>query len=145
MPEGNIPARPLPKIIEVENPAIPTIVMGDVKSMNSYAAGLRHISEMEGRGIYNTAGNVGMAMYDPATGDVFLQVFGERTPGMPKRIIWEGQIGSVEIPKGMTPTQIGNWIEEPVREMVGEATGQIFPNKAPNAPGPDLHIPPPKR
>jgi len=56
----------------------PEIVMGDVKSLDSYYKGIHHLSEMEGRGKYNTKGNVGLALYDPKTGEVWLQVFGSR-------------------------------------------------------------------
>jgi len=121
----------------------PQIVMGDVKTAtrNSYRENLKHISEMEGRGIYNTNGNIGMAMYDPETGDVTLQVFGTAAPGQSRRIIWEGPIGKVKIPPGRTPVQIGNDVEEPVRDLVRKATGQQFPYKRSNAPGPDLRPP----
>jgi len=119
----------------------PQIVFGDVKSLNSYEAGLKHVSLMEGRGVYNTNGNVGLALYDPNDGAVFLQVFGPRTGSQARTIIWEGQIGKIDIPKGLTPTQIGNEVEEAVRNLVGRATGQSFPTKAANAHGPDLHIP----
>jgi hypothetical protein len=119
----------------------PQITFGDVKSINSYEAGLKHVSLMEGRGIYNTSGNVGLALYDPSDGAVFLQVFGPRAGSSARTVIWEGQIGTIQIPKGMTPTQIGNAVEEEVRQLVGRATGQTFPTKAANAHGPDLHIP----
>ena len=119
----------------------PQVTFGDVKSIYNYEQGLAHVSEMEGRGIYNTSGNVGLALYDASDGAVYLQVFGPRVGSNPRTIIWEGQIGTIEIPQGMTPTQIGNAVEESVRQLVGSATGQTFPTKLPNAPGPDLHIP----
>lgn len=119
----------------------PQITFGDVKSINSYEAGLRHVSEMEGRAIYNTSGNVGLALYDAKDGAVFLQVFGPRAGASARTVMWEGQIGTIQIPQGMTPTQIGNAVEEEVRQLVGRTTGQTFPTKAANAPGPDLHIP----
>lgn len=125
----------------VEGP--PPITMGDIKSINDYERGLKHISEMEGRGKYNASGNVGMAMYDAATGDVILQVFGPRSGSSPRVIVWEGNIGRVNVPPNLTPIQIGNAIEEPVRQLVGQATRQMFPTKAANAHGPDLHIPNP--
>jgi hypothetical protein len=119
----------------------PQITFGDVKSIDDYAKGLKHVSLMEGREIYNTSGNVGLALYDVRDGGVFLQVFGPRVGSNPRTIIWEGQIGTIEIPQGKTPIQIGNAVEEPVRQVVGRATGQTFPTKPANAHGPDLHIP----
>ena len=118
--------------------------MGDVKSATpeSYSKNLGHISEMEGRGKYNTNGNIGMAMYDPKTGDVTLQVFGPAAaPGQPRKIIFEGPIGKIQIPAGRTPVQIGQDVEEAVRDIVRKATGQPFPSKPSNAPGPDLRTP----
>jgi len=120
---------------------VPSISMGDVKSMDSYREGLRHVSRFEGEEQYNTTGNVGIAMYDSQTGDVVLQVFGPRVAGQPRRIIFEEQIGRVAIPAGRTPTQIGNEIEEPVRKLVRLATKQPFPGKSPHAHGPDLLAP----
>jgi hypothetical protein len=114
------------------------ITMGDVKSIDDYYRGLRALSEMEGRGRYNTSGNTALALYDAATGEVYLQIFGR---GDTRRIIAEGWIGRIDIPQGLTPMQIGNAVEEPVRNLVGRVVGQSFPTKAPNAHGPDLHIP----
>lgn len=114
----------------------PEIVMGDVKSIDSYYEGIRHLSEMEGRGAYNTSGNVGLALYDKATGDVYLQVFGPRTSSY-REIIWEGVIGKVDIPN-LVPVKAGIELEEPVRKLVEQATGQEFGQKAANAHGPDL-------
>jgi hypothetical protein len=118
--------------------------MGDVKSINDYERGLRHVSRLEAQALrknYNVSGNVGLALYDPTDGSVYLQVFSQRTGAEPRRIIWEGEIGRIEIPQGMTPVNIGNEVEEAVRTLVGNATGQQFPTKASNAHGPDLHIP----
>jgi hypothetical protein len=121
---------------------VPQIAMGDVKSIYSYNKGIRHISEMEGRGKYNTNGNIGIALYDRKTGDVHLQVLGRPAgPGQPRKIIYEGPIGRVQIPAGRTPIQIGNEVEEPVRDLVRRVTGQPFPAKRSNAPGPDLTTP----
>jgi hypothetical protein len=129
---------------------VPPIVMGDVKSIYSYNQGLLDVSELEGReqrqgnvvvSKYNTTGNIGIAMYDSKTGDVVLQVFGPRVEGQPRRIIFEEQIGRVVIPPGRTAVQIGNEVEEPVRELVRRATGQPFPRKSPHAHGPDLVAP----
>lgn len=119
----------------------PKLSMAEIKSLPDYPRGLRHLSEMEGRGIYNTSGNVALALYDPSDGAVILQVFGPRVGSSARTVIWEGQIGWIQIPKGMTPPQIGNAVEEPVRQLVGRATGQSFPTKAANAHGPDIHIP----
>src|SRR5262249_50772861 len=77
---------------------VPKIVMGDVKSLDSYYAAIHHLSEMEGRGKYNAAGNVGLALYDPSTGDVYLQVFGPRAKGKDREVIFECIIGHVDIP-----------------------------------------------
>lgn len=121
---------------------VPQIAMGDVKSINDYNRGIRHISEMEGRGKYNTNGNIGIALYDPRTGDVYLQVLGLPSgPGQPRKIIYEAPIGRVQIPAGRTPIQIGNEVEEPVRELVRRVTGQRFPAKPSNRGGPDLLAP----
>ncbi len=116
----------------------PQIAMGDVKSINSYRQGIRHISEMEGRGKYNTNGNIGIALYDRSNGAVTLQVLGPAAgPGLPRKIIFEGPIGTITIPAGSTPIQIGNDVEEAVRDLVRRATGQNFPAKPSNFPGPD--------
>jgi hypothetical protein len=132
-----------------DNP-VPQIAMGDVKSIYSYNKGAVHVSEMEGRDKYNTDGNIGIALYDRKNGKVILQVFGPRPAGrgQPRKIIYEGEIGSVEIPAGKnrfgyekTPTQIGDEVEEPVRDLVRKATGQNFPWKRSNAHGPDLTTP----
>jgi RHS repeat-associated protein len=118
----------------------PQIAMGDVKSIYSYERknGLLHISEMEGRGKYNTNGNIGIAVYDRATGEVYFQVFGPRSGNDPRRVIWEGPIGRIPIPKGMTPINIGHAVEQDVRDLVTRATGQEFLSKRSNAHGPDL-------
>jgi len=80
-------------------------------------------------------------MYDPQTGDVVFQVYGPRVPGQARKIIFEGPIGRVQIPPGRTPIQIGNDVEEPVRDLARKAIGQAFPAKHPNAHGPDLIAP----
>jgi hypothetical protein len=134
------PGRPPPKQLSAGK--VPKIAMGDVKSIDGYNKGIRHISEMEGRGKYNTNGNIGIALYDRKTGEVYLQVLGPAAgPGQPRRIIYEGPIGRVQIPPGKTPVQIGNEVEEPVRDLVRNVTGQPFPAKPSNAPGPDLTTP----
>ncbi len=130
-----------PVVTKVVRSRVPQIAMGDVKSIDGYKKGIRHISEMEGRGKYNTNGNIGIALYDRKNGQVTLQVLGPASPGQPRKIIFEGPIGTIEIPEGLTEVQIGNAVEEPVRNLVRLATGQDFPSKRPNAPGPDLTTP----
>jgi RHS repeat-associated protein len=126
-----------PKDAAKSGPVAPPIVMGDVKSLDSYYAGIHHLSEMEGRGIYDVNGNVGLALYDPATGEVHLQIFGPRVGNKPREIIFEGVIGTIEIPD-KPPIPRGNEVEASVMTLVGKATGQKFIEKAPNAHGPDL-------
>jgi hypothetical protein len=139
------PGAPPPKLLKAGDALpvkAPPIAMGDVKSVDDYNRGLKHISEMEGRGKYNTKGNIGVALYDRNTGDVTLQVFGAPSaPGQPRKIIFEQPIGRVAIPPGRTPVQIGNEVEEPVRDLVRKATGQPFPAKPPQRGGPDLTTP----
>jgi hypothetical protein len=95
--------------------AAPSFRMGDVKSVNSYYHGIRHLAEMDGRGIYVTSGeNTALALYDSDNGNVVLQVFGPKFDSPMRPIIWEGIIGRVNIPEGLTPTQLGNFIEEQV-------------------------------
>lgn len=101
---------------------------------------------MEGRLIGEAAENVAnrntaLALYDSLNGDVILQVFGPASPGSARTIIWEGTIGRITIPTGLTPVQIGNAVEEPVRDLVRIFTNQNFPNKPSNAHGPDLLAP----
>ena len=130
-------------------PIAPQIIWGDVKTMtgSSYRANLKHVSEMEGRETapsipkYNPNGNIGIAMYDNKTGDVAFQVWGPRVAGQERKIIWEGPIGKIQIPPGRTPIQIGTDVEEAVRDLARKATGQNFPSKPANAPGPDLIAP----
>ena len=126
---------------QIKATEVPQIAMGDVKSINDRKA-LRHVSEMDGRERYNTDGNVGIAYYDRNTGEVTLQVFGPPSgPGGPRQIIYEQPIGAVKIPQGRTPIQIGNDIEEAVRQVVRQATNQNFPYKSPHAHGPNLTTP----
>jgi hypothetical protein len=136
------PGQPPPKQLSASR--VPQIVMGDVKSIYGYKEGLVHVSEMEGREKYNTNGNIGIALYDRETGDVYFQVYGQRAgPGQPRKIIYEGPIGRIEIPAGRTPIQIGGDVEEPVRELVRRVTGQPFLKKPWYAHGPDLMLPNP--
>jgi hypothetical protein len=126
--------------------------MGDVKSIYDKTA-LEDLSEMDAREVYDRAlgkavrrygadnSNTGLALYDPATGNVTLQVYGAAPPGQPRLLIWEGNIGTAPIPQGVQGVNIGNAFEEPVRDLVRQATGQNFPYKSPYARGPDLWDP----
>ena len=148
----------LESTVELENtiekgPAVPPkIRMGDVKSIDDKNA-LRALSEMDAREKYSRAlgksvrvygtdnSNTGLAMYDPRTGKVTFQVFGPAPPGQARLVIWEGNIGSVPIPQGVRGVNVGNALEELVRDLVRQATGQNFPSKPWWAHGPDLWDP----
>jgi RHS repeat-associated protein len=122
------------------------VTIGDVKSINDKNA-TRHLAEMEGREVagqskYNTSGQAALVYYDRGNGAVTAQIFSERPAGGgPRTVVFEGQIGRVEIPQGIPPIRVGNLVEEPVRREFSRWIGYEYPTKLPNAPGPDLHKP----
>lgn len=143
---GNTAARtpafdaPAPAPTGAPRPAF-DVTMGDVKAIGD-KKGLRHLSEMEGRGKYNDTGQTALVYYDREGGVVSTQIFSQRPPGGgPRTIVFEGTIGRVDIPAGLTPIQIGSRVEEPVRRVFSEWIGYEYPTKSPNAHGPDLHKP----
>ena len=107
--------------------------------MDSYNKGIQHLSLLTG--IYKPTGNTALVLYD-GTGNVYMQVFGPPEKiSMMRQIIWEGPVGTVSLPtntNGPGTSSFGNSIEDSVRILIQQVTGQQFGNKLPNAHGPDL-------
>jgi hypothetical protein len=116
----------------------PAFQLGEVKSIKSYGRAVRQLSQR------SSASRTALALYDydDVTEEgvaVYLQVFEPDAAGT-YRITYDGLVGRVRPPEGVKPGTgpYGDAIEDPIRRLMEEVTGQGYDAKAPNAGGADL-------
>jgi hypothetical protein len=134
------PSRPL--VAEPTSPvrpgSVPHIDVAEIKSAQSESAGWRQINTRKYRFKIPDSGHEAVVTYD-AEGNVRAKV---RISGGDEKVIFDKPIG--KIPKDQMPTgqygtnAFGDAIEDPIRQLLEERTGQKFLIKKPSATGPDI-------
>jgi hypothetical protein len=138
------PSRPLvpqPSGASAPTGRAPRMDVGEVKSVESEAAGWRQINGRKYTHKIPDSGHEAVATYS-ADGTVRLKV---RISGGDERVIFDEVVG--QVPKGQLPSakygtkEFGDAIEDPIRAVLENSTGQKFFIKNPSAKGPDV-LPP---
>jgi hypothetical protein len=119
---------------------LPSVGAGEIKPMNppKIREGLGQLSRRTQDNPSLRAQNVSLVTYDRETGNVYEQVFGPVNEAGYRPTVWEGFIGNVPVPKDLEPSQTGQFLEDPVRQLSAQAHGQTFPPKQPETNGADI-------
>jgi Domain of unknown function (DUF4157) len=135
------PSRPLipqPSAGAPSGGTVPRLDVAEIKSVQSEAAGWRQVNSRKYTHQIPDTGHEGVITYD-AHGNVHGKV---RISGGDEKVIFDQPIGTVppsKLPQAQYGTKaFGDAIEDPIRELLEDRTGQRFLIKKPSATGPDI-------
>ncbi|SQD97783.1 MULTISPECIES: hypothetical protein [unclassified Parafrankia] len=136
--------------VDAARPRAPMIDVAEIKPVGGESGGWRQLGEPNRTG-YAAIGSaaekqglMGVATYDRGTGEVRLTVrevnsYQREVYSQPIGRLSQAELDAMRQQSGGNPTRFGNLVENRVREMISEATGQQMydPMKNPSKTGPD--------